>query len=366
MNVLRQAGIKPHGSVFIAMPFTLRHSADLARFIQNVCAVNQFEGRLADDPINPTADLRTDIFEHLRQAELVVVDLATDNANVRYELGIARALGKRLALLHPSTEPVSLELATLPEFGYGDLAAQDSRIALQTFITAILHKILSEIQPTVLDSVEQRTKCIIEDLTALLNLPERQLRRQTVWWSGSLSSFALGPDRAFEDSEISSRENLLREREVLINLARKGCRVVSMISPRQALGNEPESQIALSRLLNLLAFIESSDPALRHIDWLVAGWELKNCCIIGDLCCYERFQKAEDRGQALTLRQASAAAVRANTSVYELLFQELAYMTLGGKPPRDLPDRREMFRLATAHQLRDLIQGFRAASSNPS
>jgi hypothetical protein len=356
MNGVGTARIGPHGSVFIVMPYTSPHSGDLAKLIRDTCQVNLFEGRLADEPIDPATELRVDIFEHLRQAELVVVDLAGENPNVRYELGVARALGKRVILLYPSSASLPPGLDGLPSFRYGDLGKDADRRQVRDFLDGCLQTVQAEVMPQVLDTVEDRTTRIVADLGALARMEGNLLRRQTVWWSGFLSSFAVSPGEAFEHSERSAKEELLAERQALVELARAGCRIVSIISPRRPdTPDAPGSRIALMRMKSLLAFLDSGDPALENIDWLIAPRELKNFCIVGNICCYERFQKANDRGVALTLRQASAAAVRANTAVYELLFEEFAYMTLDGKPPCHVVERRKALRRKTAEALKDAI-----------
>jgi hypothetical protein len=48
----------------------------------------------ADEEI-PAGDIRTDMFQELLVADLVVADLSIDNPNVWYELGVRRALRAR-------------------------------------------------------------------------------------------------------------------------------------------------------------------------------------------------------------------------------------------------------------------------------
>ena len=335
--------------VFVAMPFRMWHSDYLRTAIEDTCNINSFEAHVANRPINPAEPLRADILEQLRQAEMVIVDLTSRNVNVEYEFGYARILGKKILLLHHEEQSLGdLEniYAAIP---FGDIRQQEKRREFTDRLDEHLQKVHVRLKPEMLDSVERRTQRIVDDLREFCAQQPWLLCRETVYSSGYLSSFSLGGDEGFEASEIPYRRLLIQERNALLEAARLGCRIVCIISPPpKAVAG---SGITVPRIRKLLSFIRSSDHALDNIDWILsASWQ-KNFLIIGKMCCYERFQKVTDRGEALTLRQASQAAVRANTAIYELLSTRLMYQMLKGVPPSNLRERRELLRATVEEYL---------------
>ena len=95
----------PHA--FIAMPFGTKPGADgapidfnrvYAELLKPALEAAGFEVFRADE--EPRAgDIRTDMFQELLVADLVVADLTLDNPNVWYELGVRHALRARGVLL---------------------------------------------------------------------------------------------------------------------------------------------------------------------------------------------------------------------------------------------------------------------------
>lgn len=366
MNVGDATNVVVPARVFVVMPFRQAHSAHMRNVIQSVCKATELDTRIADEPIDPTASLRLDIMEHLHQAEIVIVDLSGLNANVAYELGVARVLGKQLLLLHPASQSLPRMLRGMVAIPYGDLDDPQARRTLTDKLQQHLKKVQARLFPEMFQTVRDRTTRIIQDLEALAHLPHVMLRRQTVWISAFLSSFALDRLEGYEESELDSRELLWMEKQRLVELAQKGCRIVCIISPPEP---DPRkslpSRIALPRVRCLLEFLQSGQPALGQIDWVLSPFWQKSFFIIGNLACYERFQKGTDRGEALTLRQPSQAAIRANTAIYELLFERLAISTLGGPPPSNTVERRERLREATAAKLEEILRKGRALDLMP-
>jgi nucleoside 2-deoxyribosyltransferase len=362
MSPISPRRVGPYGSAFIAMPFEDPESGDLAQLVQETCDTHDFVARLADNPVGPAMELRTDILEQVREADFVVTNMTGDNANVSYELGVARALGKRVLLLKSEATLSNAGKTNSDTIAYGDLRQREDKERFRSALVKFLRRMRNEIMPEVLDSAKSRTQRIIGDLQRL-GRPKELLCRQTVWWSGYLSSFAVGDNEAFDRSERRAKAELLKEREQLIKLARRGCRIVCFISPPGPNVAAIHQSFVLPRMKGLLQFLRSAEPALDSIDWLLAPAEIKNFCIVGNICCYERFQKVGDRGDALTLRQSSAAAVRASIAMYELLFEELAYATLKGRPQHDVLERRKELRRKTTEHLEQTLEAARKLGS---
>lgn len=87
---------------FVAMPFGVKRGIDFNRvyedYIRPGLETAGFEVFRADQE-QRAGDIRTDMFQELLLADLVVVDLSIDNPNVWYELGVRHALRARGVLL---------------------------------------------------------------------------------------------------------------------------------------------------------------------------------------------------------------------------------------------------------------------------
>ncbi|MCB1943290.1 MAG: tetratricopeptide repeat protein, partial [Candidatus Accumulibacter sp.] len=103
--------MKPHA--FVAMPFGSKpgHDGQLIDFnrvyteyIRPALEAAGLEVFRADE--EPRAgDIRTDMFQELLVADLVVADLTLDNPNVWYELGVRHALRARGVVLVQGPRP---------------------------------------------------------------------------------------------------------------------------------------------------------------------------------------------------------------------------------------------------------------------
>src|SRR6266702_793605 len=84
--------------VFVAMPFGNKEGIDFNKIYSDLIkpALESvgFEVFRADEEMR-AGDIRTDMFQELLLADLVVVDLTIDNPNVWYELGVRHALRAR-------------------------------------------------------------------------------------------------------------------------------------------------------------------------------------------------------------------------------------------------------------------------------
>ncbi len=83
---------------FVAMPFGIKQGIDFNRvfreYIEPALTEARFEVFRADEEMR-AGNIRTDMFQQLLIADLVVVDLSIDNPNVWYELGVRHALRSR-------------------------------------------------------------------------------------------------------------------------------------------------------------------------------------------------------------------------------------------------------------------------------
>ena len=83
---------------FVVMPYGTKDQIDFNRvygdLIRPALETAGFEVFRADEEMR-AGDIRTDMFQELLLADLVVADLSIDNANVWYELGVRHALRAR-------------------------------------------------------------------------------------------------------------------------------------------------------------------------------------------------------------------------------------------------------------------------------
>src|SRR5918999_2944641 len=83
---------------FVAMPFGIKEDIDFnavfRELIKPALEGAGFEVFRADEEMR-AGNIRTDMFQELLLADLVVVDLSIDNPNVWYELGVRHGLRAR-------------------------------------------------------------------------------------------------------------------------------------------------------------------------------------------------------------------------------------------------------------------------------
>ncbi len=84
--------------VFVAMPFGIKNDIDFdrvfAELIEPGLSAAGYQVMRADQELS-AGSIRTDMFQELLLADLVVADLTLDNPNVWYELGVRHALRAR-------------------------------------------------------------------------------------------------------------------------------------------------------------------------------------------------------------------------------------------------------------------------------
>ncbi len=84
--------------VFVAMPFGIKDGIDFNRvYAELIRPALEGEGLVAfrADEEQRAGDIRTDMFQELLLADVVIADLSVDNPNVWYELGVRHALRAR-------------------------------------------------------------------------------------------------------------------------------------------------------------------------------------------------------------------------------------------------------------------------------
>src|SRR4051794_7142680 len=120
---------------FIVRPFGERSGIDFDRvekeLIDPVLSDLGIEGRTTL-PIARAGNIRTDMFERLLLADLVIADISVHNANVYYELGIRHALRPRTTILiraRGDTVPFDLQTDRYLEYAADDPGGAREKLA---------------------------------------------------------------------------------------------------------------------------------------------------------------------------------------------------------------------------------------------
>jgi tetratricopeptide (TPR) repeat protein len=117
--------IRPHA--FAAMPFGIKPGADgkpidfnrvYREYIAPALDAAGLESFRADEEIR-AGDIKTDMFQELLVADLVVADLTIDNPNVWYELGVRHALRARGVVIVSGGQTTAFDLYTDRKLRYG-------------------------------------------------------------------------------------------------------------------------------------------------------------------------------------------------------------------------------------------------------
>jgi len=339
--------------VFVAMPFDAGHSKTLWKLIQSVCEIHELVPRRGDS--NQAAhSIVTDVLKELESAEIVVADLTGLNANVLYELGIAHARCDSVVLLCQRGQDLPFDLASIRCLFF-DLSTASGREELAVSLGRVLEELRQPGKPTIIDGSTERTQSVIADLKLLSDLPDDELKSEVIWYSGFLSSFSVGEEKS--DRSAAYLDARTAEREWLLKLARRGCSIRCVITPPSKDNLLPDRvSYAMERVRALLAFLESDEPALANIDFVISPYLQKNFYIIGRLCFSEGFRIGLESGYPLTLRQSDPDAVKSSTLLHAALFERLRDCTLMQYPPaRSHTNAHENLRRATIRCLQESL-----------
>lgn len=348
--------------VFIAMPFQAEHSKTLWKLLKAACDIHELVPRRADTSVYPRA-IVADILEEIERAEIVIADLTGLNPNVLYELGIAHVRCDAVLLLCERGQALPFDLASIRCLFY-DLSTIEGKEEFTHQLGQTLESLKRPWIPTVFDTPLERTRSVVSDFKRLADLPDEELRGETVWFSGFLSTFAISEEERFEKEEIDYKLALLEEREGLLIVARRGCSVRCIITPPSKYDLvDTRLPWALQRLKTLLRFLESKDPALSNIEWVISPFRQKNFYIIGRICFSEGFKAGVERGYTLTLRQSDPQAIASSTALHRKLFERLRLHTLITYPPNaSHSNESEALRAATVRCLKSSLKFCEAAS----
>lgn len=277
--------------------------------------------------------------------------------------------GQRKDLLpHPFSELQALQLedsncgklllqALCKHFRITRVPAFDANATYEKIREAMATISVPDASPQIIHSPKERTKLIINDLETLLK--GEHVENETVWTSAFLSILAIGSSDNYPEKQHDHLELLLKERELLLSLARKGCTIKCIISPANKNHiRHAGIEYAIQRTKRLLKLLKQNDIALDHIDWAVSELGTKNLYIIGNIACFEGYEKDIKHGYGLTLRQTSRDVINANIDVYRVFFKYLEAKSLAkwGRGHDSGYNDREFLRIAAKRCLEDSLE----------
>lgn len=102
---------------FILMPFSEAFSVLFERVLVPLLSEEGFKASRADS-LSDCRSILKDIVTGIAEADLIVADLTSSNANVFYELGIAHAMGRPTILLSQDIEAIPFDLRPYRVVGY--------------------------------------------------------------------------------------------------------------------------------------------------------------------------------------------------------------------------------------------------------
>lgn len=249
-------------------------------------------------------------------------------------------------LLFPITAFTSLNVEE-PSFGKSLIASIANRLnrpepvlvdhsRIKRKIKAALKKLnpqtnllnVEDLVPRVISGGRDRAKSLVADMSALLIQNENSLSTRKIRYSGFLSIFAIKDNDRFLPEDDIERSALLEERNTLLELAKKGCKVDCIICPpNQNLIELKSVDAARERLTNLIDFLQSDIPYKDNIRWVVSEVQQKNVYIIDDIWYYEGFKAHRQIGFDKSIRLKVLEVTNVMISVFDELFRELEVKT---------------------------------------
>jgi hypothetical protein len=353
-----QRAPKDRRRVFVAMPFG-PDTAPVWDVLDRECRRLSLSAVRADQ-FRDSDFVVKDIRREIEQAGIAIADVTGSNPNVLYELGFAEATGCDVILLcaqPPSAIPFDLLGRRLICY---DLSTPETASRFARDLIGALRALSKPIVPTIITGKIARSQSTIRDLETLLAYPEEELQREGVWFSGFLSTLAISEHETFRLDEAEYRRLLLRDRELMIDAARRRCVVRMILSPPNPLRVVDDLLVeghdtTVNRLETLKTFLSTEDePALAHLEVVISPFRQKHLYVIGSISASEGFKTRFERGYQLTLRQDNLDAVRASIEALKILFDELKQYTFRTYDPANRwahHDERTRLRLCTLDAL---------------
>jgi hypothetical protein len=178
------------------MPFAAKYQEVYNQVYRPVCEANNVECWRVDEIARP-GSITKDIVEGIIEADIVLADLTSKNANVFYELGIAHCVGNKTIMTSQSNEDVPFDIASYRVIFY------EQSINGSKELTGKLDAAIKEL----LKSLDQTNNPVQEVLSSRLAIGVKRLQEQT-------------PAKGFEwlhsDAELARIEGKVKGKDIWI------------------------------------------------------------------------------------------------------------------------------------------------------
>lgn len=249
---------RPHA--FVVMPFGTKTTADgnqihfnvvHDKLIRPALSLAGLKAFRADDE-QRAGDIRSDMFQELLLADLVLADISIDNPNVWYELGVRHALRSRgVVLISGGQTPKAFDIYTDRKLAYGLRDGVPDPDQLKKDLERLVTMLTSTME-------SWRGRTVSPVYTLLPNLQEPRWKNLRV---GSVCEYWEAFDAWKRRLEQARRQNLLGDMLVLADEAPVAAlRGEGLLAAGKALRKADRFAMALETLERADPFVTGGDP----------------------------------------------------------------------------------------------------------
>jgi hypothetical protein len=339
---------------FVLMPFD---SALMPAYesIKKVAASLDIECTRADEIYMAGSVVRM-IVDSIKAADIIVADLTGRNPNVFYETALAHSVKepRQVILIAQTDNDVPFDLRPLRYLRYS-VASPDTRQVFETTLARFMEQSITAPSSTLFESINdalERTRRIVAECDACLNIGPKATRALTIRVYATLSSLAIDEDYSPELGEYSKL--LIDERERISQLISLGAEFRAILSPPWEA--TPQQSYLAGRFQRLIRVVESYErfgaDTLRKCKFVLSPFRSNNILMFGTSVYYEGYKMHFGRGYTLSNRVTDATLVAAQAEAFERMFADAEGYTLDRYNPGFGAPPAERLRQAVAKGLR--------------
>ena len=147
----------PNNRAFVLMPFSKVFKEIYDEVYKKVCNANEFDCWRVDELSRPGSITR-DIVEGIIEADIIIADLTTKNANVFYELGIAHTIGKKTIMTSQQQANIPFDISNYRIIFY------DQTISGSKLLYENLDRALKELKKVIIETANP-VQAVLSDRT---------------------------------------------------------------------------------------------------------------------------------------------------------------------------------------------------------
>jgi hypothetical protein len=328
-----------NGRCFVIMPFK-RPFDDVYGAIRSAAASIGLACHRADER-SISGHVLDLVFDDIKRADVVAIDLTGGNPNVFYEAAYAHLHKDERQVIHISQrdEAVPFDVRARRYLEYDNNGP--GRAALRRALVPFLREARAAGGGGPYETIEgklERTRRICADCRALLQQDDSALCSTVIRSQAGFGPLAISSAEArhAHGEERVYREALVEQRNLLLALLRRGARYRLIASlPSQWLFTETNIEHRYRQFARLL---HDESPALQQVrrrcEIALAPPGLPNALILGRRAIYEGKKTSFSGGFHLTTRVTDAAWITSYVRGFDLMFKDASRYTLEKFAPR--------------------------------